>query len=179
MQQRCHHVSASARSPSWPPMPRPRLQRAATARREKVQLSIREQSFLFVLVFTLLVVYVSGCFPLDPLLHLHILSQFVPHVDVHRFQHHAGAVAQLSAHRILLASGSRVRHKHQPAWQPCDAARSSHAQSAWLSHMRVPAGLSHDARSCSTCFRARTPSDEGEKERTRLPRLPGICQGMS
>jgi hypothetical protein len=30
MQQRCHHASASARSPSWPPMPRPRLQRAAT-----------------------------------------------------------------------------------------------------------------------------------------------------
>jgi hypothetical protein len=27
-------------------MPRPRLQRAATARREKVQLHIREQSFL-------------------------------------------------------------------------------------------------------------------------------------
>jgi hypothetical protein len=45
MQQRCHHASASARSPSWPPMPRPRLQRAATARREKVQLLIREQSF--------------------------------------------------------------------------------------------------------------------------------------
>jgi hypothetical protein len=40
MQQRCHHTSASARSPSWPPMPRPRLQRAATARREKVQLPI-------------------------------------------------------------------------------------------------------------------------------------------
>ena len=45
MQQRCRHASASARSPSWPPMPRPRLQRAATARREKVQLRIREQSF--------------------------------------------------------------------------------------------------------------------------------------
>jgi hypothetical protein len=45
MQQRCHHASASARSPSWPPMPRPRLQRAATARREKIQLRIREQSF--------------------------------------------------------------------------------------------------------------------------------------
>jgi len=45
MQQRCHHASASARSPSWPPMPRPRLQRVATARREKVQLRIREQSF--------------------------------------------------------------------------------------------------------------------------------------
>ena len=48
MQQRCHHASASARSPSWPPMPRPRLQRAATARREKVQLRIREQSFSLV-----------------------------------------------------------------------------------------------------------------------------------
>ena len=45
MQQRCHHTSASDRSPSWPPMPRPRLQWAATARREKVQLRIREQSF--------------------------------------------------------------------------------------------------------------------------------------
>jgi len=40
-----HHASASARSPSWPPMPRPRLQRAATAQREKVQISIREQIF--------------------------------------------------------------------------------------------------------------------------------------
>ena len=29
MQQRCHHASASARNPYWPPMPRPRL-RAAT-----------------------------------------------------------------------------------------------------------------------------------------------------
>jgi hypothetical protein len=46
MQQRCYHASASARSPSWPPMPRPRLQRAATALREKVQLPIREQNFL-------------------------------------------------------------------------------------------------------------------------------------
>jgi hypothetical protein len=46
MQQRCHHASASARSPSWPSMPRPRLQRAATARREKVQLRIREQSWV-------------------------------------------------------------------------------------------------------------------------------------
>jgi hypothetical protein len=45
MQQRCHHASASARSPSWPPMPRPRLQRSATARREKVQFPIREQNF--------------------------------------------------------------------------------------------------------------------------------------
>jgi hypothetical protein len=38
MQQRCLHTSASARSPSSPPMPRPRLQRAATARQEKIQL---------------------------------------------------------------------------------------------------------------------------------------------
>jgi hypothetical protein len=45
MQQRCHHASASARSPSWPPMPRPHLQRAATARREKVQFPIVEQNF--------------------------------------------------------------------------------------------------------------------------------------
>jgi len=44
MQQRCH-ASASARSPSWPPMPRPRLHRATTARREKVKLPIREQNF--------------------------------------------------------------------------------------------------------------------------------------
>ncbi len=29
LQQRCHSTSASARSPSWPPMPGPRLQRAA------------------------------------------------------------------------------------------------------------------------------------------------------
>jgi len=50
MQQRRHHASASAPSPSWPPMPRSRLQRAATARREKVQLCIREQSF-FIYVF--------------------------------------------------------------------------------------------------------------------------------
>jgi len=41
MHQRCHHASVSARKPSWPPMPRLRLQRAATARRElKVQLPI-------------------------------------------------------------------------------------------------------------------------------------------
>ena len=45
MQQRCHNASASAPSPSWPPMPRSRRQRTATARREKVQLCIREQSF--------------------------------------------------------------------------------------------------------------------------------------
>jgi hypothetical protein len=32
MQQRCHHASSSARSPSWLHIPRPRLQRAATAR---------------------------------------------------------------------------------------------------------------------------------------------------
>jgi hypothetical protein len=44
MQQRCHHSSSSARSPSWLSMPRPRLQRAATAWREKVQFSIREQN---------------------------------------------------------------------------------------------------------------------------------------
>jgi hypothetical protein len=44
MQQRCQHASASAQSPSWPPMPRPHLQRAATARREKVQLPIAEQN---------------------------------------------------------------------------------------------------------------------------------------
>jgi hypothetical protein len=44
MQQRCHHASASARSPSWLSMPRPRLQRAATARREKVQFPMREQN---------------------------------------------------------------------------------------------------------------------------------------
>jgi hypothetical protein len=33
-------------------MPRPRLQRAATARREKVQLRIREQSFFPIIIIT-------------------------------------------------------------------------------------------------------------------------------
>jgi hypothetical protein len=47
MQQRCHHASASARSPSSPPMPRPRLQRAATARQEKFQLPIAAQNLLW------------------------------------------------------------------------------------------------------------------------------------
>jgi hypothetical protein len=46
MQQRCHHASASARSPSSPTMPRPLLQRAATARQEKFQVPIAEQNFL-------------------------------------------------------------------------------------------------------------------------------------
>jgi hypothetical protein len=45
MQQRCHHASASARSPSSQTMPRPRLQRAATARQEKFQPPIAEQNF--------------------------------------------------------------------------------------------------------------------------------------
>ena len=45
LQQRCHRTSASAPSPSWPHMPRPRLQRAATARQEKIQLPIAEQNF--------------------------------------------------------------------------------------------------------------------------------------
>ena len=40
LQQRCHRTSASARSPSWPPMFRPRLQRAPTVRTEKIQLPI-------------------------------------------------------------------------------------------------------------------------------------------
>jgi hypothetical protein len=44
MQQRCHHASASARSPSSPPMPRPSLQRASTARQEKFQLPIVAQN---------------------------------------------------------------------------------------------------------------------------------------
>jgi hypothetical protein len=44
-QQRCHCTSASARSPSWPPMPRPRLQRAASVRQKKIQLPIAEQNF--------------------------------------------------------------------------------------------------------------------------------------
>jgi hypothetical protein len=39
-------TSTSARSPSWPPMPRPRLQQTATARQEKIQLPIAEQDFL-------------------------------------------------------------------------------------------------------------------------------------
>ena len=41
MQQRCHHASASARSPSWPPMPRPHL----LASRERSALHA-EQNFL-------------------------------------------------------------------------------------------------------------------------------------
>ena len=45
LQQRCHRTSASARSPSWPPMPRPRLQRSATDRPEKIQLPSAEQNF--------------------------------------------------------------------------------------------------------------------------------------
>jgi hypothetical protein len=45
MQQRCHHTSVLARSPFWPTMPRPRLQRAATARPEKIQPPIVEQNF--------------------------------------------------------------------------------------------------------------------------------------
>jgi hypothetical protein len=46
LQQRCHRTSASARSPSWPPMPGPHLQRAATVRPERIQLPIVEQNFL-------------------------------------------------------------------------------------------------------------------------------------
>ena len=45
MQQRCHHASASARSPSSPPMSRPLLHQTATARQEKFQLPIAEQNF--------------------------------------------------------------------------------------------------------------------------------------
>ena len=45
MQQRCHHTSASARSLSWPPMPGPRLQRAATVWQERIQLPIRNRIF--------------------------------------------------------------------------------------------------------------------------------------
>ncbi len=44
-QQRCHHASSSARSPSCQPMPRPCLQRVATVRPEKTQLPIEEQNF--------------------------------------------------------------------------------------------------------------------------------------
>jgi len=44
-QRRCHRTSASAWSPSWPPMPRPHLQRAATVRQKKIQLPIAEQNF--------------------------------------------------------------------------------------------------------------------------------------
>jgi hypothetical protein len=44
-QQRCHRTSALARSPSWPTMPSPRLQRAATVRQEKIQLPIAGQNF--------------------------------------------------------------------------------------------------------------------------------------
>jgi hypothetical protein len=45
LQQRCHLTSVLARSPSWPSMPSPRLQRAATAQPEKIQLPIDEQIF--------------------------------------------------------------------------------------------------------------------------------------
>jgi hypothetical protein len=38
MQQRCQHSSASARSPSWPPMSRPLLQQAANTWPEKTHL---------------------------------------------------------------------------------------------------------------------------------------------
>ncbi len=37
LQQRCHSTSAVARSPSWPPMPCPHLQRAATVWQERIQ----------------------------------------------------------------------------------------------------------------------------------------------
>jgi hypothetical protein len=45
LQQRCHSTSTSAQSPSWQPMPSPCLQRAATARQEKIQVPIAEQNF--------------------------------------------------------------------------------------------------------------------------------------
>ena len=45
MQQRCHHASAPARIPSWPPMPRPRPQRAAAVRPERIQPRIRNRIF--------------------------------------------------------------------------------------------------------------------------------------
>jgi hypothetical protein len=44
LQQRCHRTSASARSPSWPPTPGPRLQRAATIWPERTQLSVLRES---------------------------------------------------------------------------------------------------------------------------------------
>jgi hypothetical protein len=43
MQQRCHHASASARIPSWPPMPRPRLQRAATSGQRRLRSPLRNR----------------------------------------------------------------------------------------------------------------------------------------
>ena len=43
--QRCHFSSESPLIPSWLPMSRPRLQQAATALPEKIQLPIEEQNF--------------------------------------------------------------------------------------------------------------------------------------
>jgi hypothetical protein len=45
LQQRCHRTSTSARSPSWPPMPGPRPQRAAAVRPEQIQPRIRNRIF--------------------------------------------------------------------------------------------------------------------------------------
>ena len=46
LQQRCSHsTSVSARSQSWPTMPRPCLQGAATVRPENIQLPIVDQNF--------------------------------------------------------------------------------------------------------------------------------------
>ena len=45
LQQRCHQTSASAQSPSWPPMPGPRLQRAAKVWQERIQPRIRNRIF--------------------------------------------------------------------------------------------------------------------------------------
>jgi len=52
LQQRCHHASASARSPSWPPIPCPRLQRAATDRQQKISAPHCETEFLLTLTPT-------------------------------------------------------------------------------------------------------------------------------
>ena len=49
LQQRCHRTSASASSPSWPPMPGPRLQRAVTAQRESVLFIGTQFSILYTL----------------------------------------------------------------------------------------------------------------------------------
>jgi hypothetical protein len=53
MQQRCRHASASARSPSWQPMPRPRLQRAATTGQRRLSSPLRNRIFITIIIISL------------------------------------------------------------------------------------------------------------------------------
>jgi hypothetical protein len=48
LQQKCHQTSASAPSPSWPPMPGPSLLQAATVWPEQMQLPIAAEENFFV-----------------------------------------------------------------------------------------------------------------------------------